>query len=336
MRLDAFANPAKPAYPMSDVVIGDLLALLFARTQVPDAWTLDWYVDASRLLANWRDFEKTNPRLSRLELTLQKKDTAPTAALGTLIHKAAEKSETITGRTAAAWVALANRMQPMALDLASDIVAKDLPAFRQRERTAPDPASGKSIGRLEESGRRLKVATESTIELGDFLVAARDGEFVSWLQVTKDGEHVTSQTVHQQLEPQPGDAVLLPPEEALLPSEKDAALRTWFATVHILFSYGKTEEHARQLKEFLAVDGKVSVYSGMYRIRDFAMMGLLRLTGQDQEKYDAKSVPGVCPWSWPGGLKLLEFGEGEPWEAAQEMMDAWFDAHAATSSCPRR
>lgn len=331
VRLDAFANPAKPAYPMSDVVIGDLLALLFARTQVPDAWTLDWYVDASRLLANWRDFEKTNPRLSRLELTLQEKDTALTAALEVLIHKAAEKSETITGRTAAAWVALANRMQPMALDLAADIVAKDLPAFRQRERTAPDPASGKTIGRLEESGPRLKVTTEANIQPGEFLVASRDGQFVSWLKVTKDGEHVASRTAHRRLKPQAGDEVLLPPDEALLPGEKDAALQTWFATVHIFFSYGKTEKHARQLKEFLEVDGKISVYSGMYRIRDFAMIGLLQLTGEDQEKYETKTAPGGCPWSWPGGLKLLEFGEGEQWKAAQEMMDAWFDSHAAES-----
>jgi alpha-tubulin suppressor-like RCC1 family protein len=331
VRLDAFANPAKPAYPMSDVVIGDLLALLFARTQAPDAWTLDWYVDASRLLANWRDFEKTNPRLSRLELTLKEKDTALTAALEVLIHKAAEKSETITGRTAAAWVALANRMQPMALDLAADIVAKDLPAFRQRERTAPDPASGKPIGRLEQSGPRLKLTTEANIQPGEFLVAARDGQFVSWLKLTKDGEHVTWQTAHRRVKPQSGDEVLLPPDEALLPSEKDAALQTWFATVHILLSYGKTEEHARHLRQFVAVDGKVSVFSGMYRIRDFAMMGLLQLTGQDEEKYETKTVPGVCPWSWPGGLKLLEFGEGEQWKAAQEMMDAWFDAHAAES-----
>lgn len=102
VRLDAFASPSKPAYPMSDVVIGDLLALLFARTQVPDVWTLDWYVDASHQLANWRDFQKTNPRLSRLELTMKEKDTALTAALETLISRAAEKSETITGRTAAA------------------------------------------------------------------------------------------------------------------------------------------------------------------------------------------------------------------------------------------
>jgi len=134
------------------------------------------------------------------------------------------------------------------LDLAADIVANDLSTFRHRERNVPVLALGKPIGRLEQSGPRLKLMTEANIQSGEFLVAARDGEFVSSLELTKDGEHVKWQTADRRVKPQSGDEVLLPPDEAVLPSENNANLQTWFATVHILTSYGKTEEHARQLK----------------------------------------------------------------------------------------
>jgi len=327
VRLDAFTNPGKGVYPMSDVVTGDLLCLLFARLQVPDAWTLDWYVAASGHLANWRDFEKLNPRVSRLEVTLREK-TPLTAALETLVRGAAMKSETMTGRAAATRVALANRLKPMALDLAMQITEKDLPAYGARREAAPDPASGKVIGTLEDTSSRMRISSERALEPGEYLVAVRDGEFVGWLTVARDGIHAQWQTAYVRTGPEDGDAVALPPENALLPDEQKAAKNAWFAAVHTLFSYGTTMEHLRTLKEYLAVDGRVYSYSGMYRIRDFAMMGLLHMTGQDVDAYAHQETDGVCPWA-SGGLRLPEFGSGESWEKSLEQMAAWFDANVA-------
>jgi len=332
VHLDAFVyrTGKREQWPMSPPVVGDLIALFYARSQTPDDWTVPWLSGQARRTLSEEILAES--QVARLEQTLREQ-TDLSRALHALLKASAEQAGPGNSRNAMLEIALANRLKPMARQLSRQVVAEELAAFREAAGQATDPAEGEPIGELVETGPRMKVKTDATLEPGEYLVALRDGRFIGWLRVNRDAESAHWQTAYVVERPQSGDVAARPPAGAMTPPARARAARARFLAAHALASYGQGLEDAQALLALLdplpgvggqAQEQEIRKYGTEegFAVRDYAMMGLLRVSDQTADQFDdVRPVRGYCPFA--AAVKLLDFGEGERWQAARETMETW-------------